>query len=145
VTDRDTENARKLVTGSRVFAANSREGFVAQYPTLGQVSVDDWERLLAIAGTGTALLMIPSRFESVEQKELTATVVTTLHEWNDDSVQYLADFLNFVTSRVENSAHIPDIIGTWTLQSVELQESETSAPHVLGLLLVNTFGPWWDQ
>ena len=49
MTDREKDSARKLLTGSRIFAANSRDGFAAQYPTLSQVSVDEWDALLAVA------------------------------------------------------------------------------------------------
>src|SRR5438552_9898177 len=108
MTERETDNARKLLTGSRVFAANSREGFAGQYPTLSQLSIDDWESLMAIAGTGTALLMIPARYEPPEQKELTATVVATLHEWDQNSVQNLADFINFVTTQAKDADGVPD-------------------------------------
>ncbi len=145
MTDRDTENARKLLTGTRVFAANSRDGFVAQYPALNQVSTDDWDSLLAIAGTGTALLMIPSRFEAFEQKELTSTVIATIYEWDQTAVQTLAEFINFVTSEAKDSAGVPDVIGAWVLRNVKLDHSEQSATHVIGVMLINTFGPWWDQ
>ena len=143
--DRETENARKLLTGARVFATNSREGFAGQYPTLAELSIDDWESLLAIAGSGTALLMIPARYDALEQKELTATVVTSLHEWDTNAVQTLADFINFVTIEAKDAENIPDVIGGWVLRNLKLESAEHSAPHVLGLMLMNTFGPWWDQ
>ena len=143
--DRDAENARKLLTGSKVFASTSRDGFAAQYPTLSQVPADDWDSRLAIAGTGTALLMIPSRFEHADQKELTATVVATLAEWDENAVKNLADFINFVTSEAKDSDRVPDTIGIWILQNTKLMESERSAPRVIGMMLMNTFGPWWDQ
>lgn len=145
MTDREKDNARKLLTGSRIFAANSREGFTGQYPTLSQVSVDGWDSLLAVAGTGTALLMIPGRYEFEEQKELTAEVIRSLQEWDVDAVQGLADFINFVTSRAAESNDVPDIIGSWIVRNLQLSEAELSAPHVLGVILINTFGPWWDQ
>jgi hypothetical protein len=145
MTERETENAQKLLTGSRVFAANSREGFASQYPTLGQLSPDDWDSLLGIAGTGTALLMIPARYTAPEQKELTATVVTTLHAWDENAVQHLADFINFVTTEAKDPDRVPDVIGAWVVRNLKLTESEYSAPHVLGVMLINTFGPWWDQ
>jgi hypothetical protein len=145
VTDREIENAEKLLAGSIVFAANSREGFIGQYPTLNQLTSDDWDSLMAVAGTGTALLMIPGRYEAQEQKELTAAVVTTLHEWNDGAVEKLAEFINFVTSQAKDPDNIPDLIGSWVLRNLQLETSEHSAPHVLGVMLINTFGPWWDQ
>jgi hypothetical protein len=145
VTDRETENAKKLLTGSKVFASTARDGFCAQYPTLNHLPSDDWDSLLAIAGTGTALLMIPSRFELAQQKKLTALVVATLAEWDENAVQNLADFINFVTSEAKDSNRVPDAIGTWILRNVKLTESEHSAPRVIGMMLMNTFGPWWDQ
>jgi hypothetical protein len=145
VTDRETENAKKLLTGSKVFAATSRDGFATQYPTLTQVPADEWESLMAIAGTGTALLMIPSRYELAEQKELTAVVVAALAEWDQGAVQNLADFINFVTSEAKDSNRVPDAIGSWTLRNIKLMESDRSAPRVIGMMLMNTFGPWWDQ
>jgi hypothetical protein len=145
VTGRETENARKLVTGSQVFAQTARDGFAAQYPSLKNVPSEDWNSLLAIAGAGTALLMIPSRYSLPEQKELTATVVTTLNELDENAVQKLADFINYVTSEAGDAERIPDAIGTWILRDVKLLASEHSAPRVIGMLLMNTFGPWWDQ
>ncbi len=145
MTDRETENAKKLLTGSRVYATNSRDGFAAQYPTLNQLSVDDWDSLVGVAGTGTALLMLPGRYSQPEQKELTATVVATLHEWDENSVQSLAHFINFVTTEAKDSVRVPDVIGSWGLRNLKLEASEHSAPHVLGLMLMNTFGPWWDH
>ena len=145
MTERETENAQKLLTGSRVFAANSREGFASQYPTLNQLSPDNWDSLLGIAGPGTALLMIPARYTAPEQKELTATVITALHAWDENAVQNLADFINYVTTEAREPDRVPDVIGSWVVRSLKLTESEHSAPHVLGLMLINTFGPWWDQ
>jgi len=148
VTPRETENAKKLLTGSKVFASTSRDGFAAQYATLNNVPVDQWDSLLAIAGTGTALLMIPSRYEPADQKELTSIVVATLAEWDETAVQQLAAFINFVTSEAKDSDGVPDAIGTWILRNVELvelSETEQSAPRVIGMMLMNTFGPWWDQ
>jgi hypothetical protein len=144
VTPREIENAKKLLTGSRVFASTSRDGFAAQYPTLNQVAVDEWDSLLAIAGTGTALLMIPSRYEPDDQKELTATVVATLAEWDERAVQELAAFINYVTSQASDSTQVTDVIGTWILRNIHLTEIEQSAARVIGMMLMNTFGPWWD-
>jgi hypothetical protein len=144
VTSREIENAKKLLTGSKVFASTSRDGFAAQYPTLNQVGVDEWDALLAIAGTGTALLMIPSRYEPADQKELTAMVVATLAEWDGKAVEELAGFINYVTSEATDSNHVPDAIGTWILRKIPLTEIEQSAPRVIGMMLMNTFGPWWD-
>ena len=112
MTQRETENAKKLLTGSKVFASTSRDGFAAQYSTLSQVAVDQWDSLLAVAATGTALLMIPSRYEPADQKELTALVVSTLAEWDETAVQQLAAFINFVTSEAKDSNDVPDAIGT---------------------------------
>lgn len=145
MTPQEFENAKKLVIGSQVFATNSRDGFAAQYPTVSQLSSDDWNSLLGIAGTGTALLMIPSRYTQPEQKELTATVVATLLEWDENAVQNLADFLNFVTAEAKDPTQIPDVIGAWILRTITLREADNSATRVLGLMLMNTFGPWWDQ
>jgi hypothetical protein len=145
VTERERENAKKLVTGSRVFAANSREGFAEQYPSLKALSADEWDGLLGVAGTGTALLMIPGRYAPAEQKELTGAVMETLHAWNQSSVLDLAAFVNFVTSKAKDPNGVPDVIGSWILRDLNLTESEQSAPHVLGVMLMNTFGPWWDQ
>jgi hypothetical protein len=144
VTSREIENAKKLLTGSKVFASTSRDGFAAQYPTLNQVAADEWDSLLAIAGTGTALLMIPSRYEPADQKELTAVVVATLAEWEEKAVEELAGFINYVTSEAGDSNHVPDAIGTWILRKIPLTEIEQSAPRVIGMMLMNTFGPWWD-
>lgn len=145
MTEQEMENAKKLLIGSRVFAANSREGFTGQYPTLNRISADEWDSLLAIAGTGTALLMIPGRYAAPDQKELTASVVATIHEWDQSSVQTLADFINYVTTQAKDSEGVPDLIGAWVLRNLRLEASEHSAPHVLGVMLMNTFGPWWDQ
>ena len=145
MTDRETENAKKLVTGSKVFAATSRDGFIGQYPTLGQVPSDDWDSLLAIAGTGTALLMFPSRYELPDQKQLTATVVASLAEWDENAVQTLADFISFVTTEAKDPNRVPDAIGGWILRDLKLTAEEHSAPRVIGMMLMNTFGPWWDQ
>src|SRR5262245_37037782 len=145
VTQRETENAKKLLMGSKVFASTSRDGFAAQYATLNNLAVDQWNSRLTIAGTGTALLMIPSRYEPADQKELTSLVVATLAEWDETAVQQLAGFINFVTSEAKDSNGVPDAIGTWMLRNIELSESEQSAPRVIGLMLMNTFGPWWDQ
>src|SRR5215472_10723400 len=145
VTEREAENAKKLLAGSRVFAANSRDGFVAHYPALNQLSSDRWDSRMAVAGTGTALLMIPGRFEVVEQKQLTATVLETVRDWDTAAVQTLAEFINHVTTETKDSKQIPDIIGAWVLREVPLSASEHSARQVLGLMLMNTFGPWWDQ
>jgi len=144
VTPREIENAKKLLTGSKVFASTSRDGFAAQYPTLNRVAADEWDSLLAIAGTGTALLMIPSRYEPADQKELTATVVASLAEWDEKAVAELAAFINYVTSEASDSDHVPDAIGTWILRNIPLTEIEQSAPRVIGMMLMNTFGPWWD-
>jgi hypothetical protein len=144
VTSHEIENAKKLLTGSKVFASTSRDGFATQYPTLNQVAVDEWESLLAIAGTGTALLMIPSRYEPADQKELTAMVVATIAEWDERAVQELAAFINYVTSEASDSNHVPDAIGRWILRNIPLTEIEQSAPRVIGMMLMNTFGPWWD-
>ena len=145
MTPRETENAKKLLTGSKVFASTSRDGFAAQYPTLNRVAAEEWDSLLAIAGTGTALLMIPSRYEPADQKELTAVVVATLAEWDERAVQELAAFINFVTSQAKDSDRVADAIGTWILRDIKLMETERSAPRVIGMMLLNTFGPWWDQ
>jgi hypothetical protein len=145
VTERETENAKKLLTGAKVFASTSRDGFIGQYPTLGQLPSDDWESLLAIAGTGTALLMFSSRYELADQKELTALVVGTLAEWDEGSVQNLADFIHFVTTEAKQADGVPDAIGSWILRGVKLTQSEHSAPRVIGMMLMNTFGPWWEQ
>jgi hypothetical protein len=145
VTERETENARKLVTGSKVFASTSRDGFAVQYPTLNQVSPDEWDSLLAIAGTGTALLMIPSRYEPADQKELTAMVIASLAEWDETAVNRLANFINYVTLEATDSDGVPDAIGRWILRDIKLLDSEQSAPRVMGMMLMNTFGPWWDQ
>jgi hypothetical protein len=145
VTQRETENAKKLLAGSKVFASTSRDGFAAQYSTLNRIAVDRWDSLLAIAGTGTALLMIPSRYEPADQKELTSIVVATLAEWDETAVQQLAAFINFVTSEAKDSDGVPDAIGNWILRDIELSETEQSAPRVIGMMLMNTFGPWWDQ
>jgi hypothetical protein len=145
MTPQETENARKLVAGSQVFAINSREGFASQYPTLNGLSADEWTGLLTIAGAGTALLMIPGRFSPEQQKELTATVVMTIQEWDEHGVQTLADFINFVTADARQPDDIPDAIGGWVLRNVQLVPAEHSAPHVIGLMLMNTFAPWWDQ
>jgi hypothetical protein len=145
MTERDADNARKLLTGAQVFAANSREGFITQYPTLRQFGAEEWNASLVIAGTGTALLMIPARYTHEQQKELTTTVITTLQEMDVAAVQTLADFINFVTSQTKDSEHVAEIIGSWVLRSIQMEPSEQSASHVLGLMLLNTFGPWWDQ
>jgi len=145
MTERDADNARKLLTGVQVFAASSRDGFITQYPTLHQFGAEEWNASLVIAGIGTALLMIPARYTHEQQKEITATVVTTLQEADETAVQTLADFINFVTSQTRDSEHVAEIIGSWVLRSIQMESSEHSAPHVLGLMLLNTFGPWWDQ
>ena len=145
MTEHDADNAQKLLTGAQVFAANSRDGFITQYPTLRQFGSEEWNASLAIAGTGTALLMIPARYTHEQQKELTATVVTTLQEMDETAVQRLADFINFVTSQTKDTEHVAEVIGSWVLRSVPIEPSEHSAPQVLGLMLLNTFGPWWDQ
>ena len=89
--------------------------------------------------------MIPSRFELADQKELTAMVVAALAQWDETAVKKLAAFINYVTSEAKDSNHVPDAIGTWILRDIDLLESEQSAPRVIGLMLMNTFGPWWDQ
>jgi hypothetical protein len=126
-----------------VFAAGSRDGFVSQYPALASISVDEWNSLIGVAATGTALLMIPARL-SAEQKELTAAVVQSVHQWEPGAVQLLANLINFVTAEAKDVGALPELIGAWTLRNVELPAPERSAPMVLGQLLVNTFGPWWD-
>lgn len=145
MTDRDAGNAEKLVTAARVFAASSRDGFAAQYPTLKQLSVDEWDSLLTVAGAGTALLMIPAAYSPAQQKELAAVVVTSLHEWDAGAVDRIADFINSVTGQAKDPEQIPELIGSWTLANLELEPSEASAAGVIGLLLVKTFGSWWDQ
>ena len=100
---------------------------------------------MSIAGTGTALLMIPGRYSAPDQKELTGIVVATLHEWDENSVQTLADFISYITSQAKDSERLPDLIGAWVLRNLTLEASEESAPHVLGFMLMNTFAPWWDQ
>ena len=57
----------------------------------------------------------------------------------------LAEFVNFVTAETTDSESVPDVIGAWILRNLKLQPDEHSAPHVIGLMLMNTFGPWWDQ
>ena len=145
MTERDADNARKLLTGAQVFAATSRDGFIMQYPTLRQIGAEEWNASLVIAGTGTALLMIPARYTHEQQKELTATVITTLQEADETAVQKLADFINFVTSQSEDPDRVAEVIGSWVLRGIPMEPSEHSAPQVLGLVLLNTFGPWWDQ
>jgi len=145
VTEREHDNAKKLLTGTRVFAAHSRDRFVEQYPTLAQVTVDGWDSLIAVAGTGTALLMIPERYDAEEQKEITETVIEALREWDEETVSTLAEFIDFVTSKTTESTRVTDVIGSWIVRNLTLSESEYSAPHVLGVMMVNTFGPWWDQ
>ncbi|HEY2382282.1 MAG TPA: hypothetical protein VGK48_13980 [Terriglobia bacterium] len=145
MTEREKDSARKLLTGSRIFAANSRDGFMAQYPALASVSVDEWDSLLAVAGSGTALLMMPKRYDAEEQKQLTAEVLLSLQEWDVDAVQRLAEFINFVTSRAAGATDMADLIGEWIVRNVQLSEGEQSAPHVLGVMMINTFGPWWEQ
>ena len=145
MTPQEADNAKKLLTGSKVFAINSRDGFAAQYPTLGQLSSEEWDSLLTIAGAGTALLMIPSRYTPEQQKELTATVVMTIQEWDENGVQSLADFINFVTTGARDSNEVPDVIGGWVVRNLSMLQEEHSAAHVIGLMLMNTFAPWWDQ
>lgn len=100
---------------------------------------------MAIAGTGTALLMFPSRYELPDQKQLTATVVASLAEWDENAVQTLADFISFVTTEAKDPNRVPDAIGGWILRDLKLTAEEHSAPRVIGMMLMNTFGPWWDQ
>jgi hypothetical protein len=145
MTERDADNASKLLAGSQVFAVNSRDGFITQYPTLHQLTSEDWNASLVIAGAGTALLMIPARYTPEQQKELTAAVVMNLQAADENAVQALADFINFVTTRTKDSDQVASIIGSWVLRNIQLDSSEHSAPHVIGLMLLNTFGPWWDQ
>jgi hypothetical protein len=145
VDDRAAENAKKLMAGAMVFAANSRDGFVSHYPTLDRVSPEEWTSLLVVAGTATALLMLPERFEAGEQKEITATVIANLHGWDSGAVQNLANLINFVTAEARDSTQVPDLVGAWVVRNVELADSEQSAPHVIGTMLVNTFAHWWDQ
>jgi hypothetical protein len=145
VTDRNAQNAEKLVTAARVFAASSRDGFASQYPTLNQLSVEEWEGRLTVAGVGTALLLIPAAYSAAEQKELTAAVMTSLHGWDAATVVRIADFIKSVTGKATEPEQIPQLIGSWILEDLELDPSEASAADVLGLMLVKTFGSWWDQ
>jgi hypothetical protein len=145
MTPQDSQSASKLLAGSQVFAVNSRDGFAAEYPTLGQLSSDEWNGRIAIAGTGTALLMIPARYSRDHQKELTAAVVTTIQEWDHEAVQSLAEFINFVTAGALNPDDVPDVIGGWVIRNLPMAPPEQSAAHVIGLMLMNTFAPWWDQ
>jgi hypothetical protein len=145
MTAQDVDNAKKLLAGAQVFATNSREGFTAQYPTLDNVDLDEWQSLLMIAATGTALLMIPVRYTSEDKKELTANVVATLRDWNEGAMQQLSDFIGVASSGAKSPEEVPDVIGSWVLRNIQLTEPEQSAPRVIGMILLNTFGPWWDQ
>ncbi len=143
--DRNAESAKKLLTGSQVFATNSRDGFAAQYETLGRIPITEWNFSLAIAGVGTALLVMSARYSSEEQKELTAAVIATLNESDESAVHNLQNFIHFVTTGTKDSAAVPELIGNWVLRHHHLAEAEHSAPHVIGMMLLNTFGTWWDQ
>lgn len=145
MTDRNTRNAEKLVTAAQVFAASSRDGFASQYPTLNQLSAEEWDARVTVAGVGTALLMIPAAYSTAEQKELTAAVMTSLHEWDTGAVVRIADFIESVTGQATESEQIPHLVGSWIVDDLELEKSEASAADVVGLMLVKTFGPWWDQ
>src|SRR5262249_60981679 len=113
-------------------------------PRWGVLARDKWVSPRDMRGTGPALLMLPAGSDPADQKELTATVVATLAEWDERAVQELAAFINYVTSEASDSDHVPDAIGTWILRNIPLTEIERSAPRVIGMMLMNTFGPWWD-
>ncbi len=128
--------------GAAVFAANSRDAFVAQYPDLDKIPVDQWEFLMTIAGTGTALLTLGGRFSVEQQRDLTATVLESLVSWNQGGVEALKGFPDHVTGSVKQQDEVPEAIGGWIM--VKGQQSDPLAAHVLGLMLINAFAGWWE-
>lgn len=137
------QSAQNLVAAAEVFATNSRSAFVGHYAAFGNIISDDWKLLVTIAGTGTALLTAADQFGQDDQRELTQTVVQSLHQWNKSSVAELQDFLGFVTATVTATDQLPDAIGTWVMRSIRNTEPNTAAAHVLGLALIKTFENWW--
>jgi hypothetical protein len=139
----DAHNADSLVAAAGVFAANSRSAFVDHYPDLSKIPVKDWEYLMTVAGTGTALLAMAQHFSEERQRELTESIVGSLQQWNESSFDELRDFLNSVTTAAKSNVEISDGIGTWVLQSVREVAPDPLAAHVIGLMLMKTFAGWW--
>ena len=141
---RGDTNANNLVSAAAVFAANSRTAFVDHYPDLKNIEVKDWEFLLTVAGTGTALLAMADAFPVERQRELTQNVVQQLQKWNESGFVELRDFLNAVTGSVKSQTDMPDAIGAWVLRSIREVGHDPRAEHVIGLLLMKTFAGWWE-
>ena len=139
----DTRKANSLVSAAAVFATNCRTTFVDHYPDLKNIPVRDWEFLLTIAGTGTALLVMAERFPVERQRELTENVINNLQKWNESSFDELRDFLNAVTASAKSKVEVPDAIGAWVLRSVREVSPDPLAAHVIGLMLMKTFVGWW--
>jgi hypothetical protein len=140
----DARNANNLVSAAGVFATNCRSAFVDHYPDLAKIQLKDWEYLLTVAGTGTALLAMAEHFSVERQRELTESIAGSLHEWNERSFDELRDFLNSVTGAAKTNIEIPDAIGGWILHSVREVAPDPLAAHVIGLMLMKTFAGWWD-
>ena len=139
-----TQNANNLVSAASVFAINSRSAFVDHYPDLKNIGGQDWEFLLTIAGTGTALLSMAQTFSAERQRELTETVVLSLQAWNQSSFVELRDFLNSVTAGSKTQTEVPNAIGIWVLRSVREVTPDPMAAKVIGLMLMKTFASWWE-
>jgi hypothetical protein len=140
----DTENANNLVSAAAVFATNSRSAFVDHYPGLKHMDVKDWEFLMTVAGTGTALLTMAESFPADRQRELTENVIRNLQAWNESGFAELRDFLDTVTGSTHSRVQMPDAIGSWVLRSVREVKSDPLAEHVIGLMLLKTFAKWWQ-
>jgi hypothetical protein len=141
--DDGVRNANSLVSAAGVFATNCRSAFVDHYPDLSKIQLKDWEYLMTVAGTGTALLAMAEHFSEERQRELTESIVGSLQQWNERSFDELRDFLNSVTSAAKSNVEIADGIGAWVLQSVREVAPDPLAAHVIGLMLMKTFAGWW--
>jgi hypothetical protein len=139
----DARNALNLVSAAGVFATNCRSAFVDHYPDLAKMQLKDWEYLMTVAGTGTALLAMAEHFSVERQRELTETIVGSLQQWNETSFDELRDFLNSVTSAAKSKVEVADAIGAWVLHSVSEVAPDPLAAHVIGLMLMKTFAGWW--
>lgn len=146
---------RSFIAQAELAAVGSYSAFVAQFPSLSEVSVDDWDFYLVVgASFGATLKTQDLNIDEVQRDKLRRSILSALIEWKSDGERAFLDcetlFHKTHQKLTNNNSQYPttDALGYWIvfnlLKRPPQEQNERDFMRTVGGWSIGVLGSFWE-
>jgi len=154
------KKAAELISTANLLPKTSLESLVKINPDFQRIAASGllprWHDLVCLAAVGSAFQAIPAKLPESDWKGIGNAIKYQMNHWQSGSFKLMTTFCDYFCKLSRETDLAPDlIVGGWVW--VNLARSPQASPElkqlavslrsaeVLGFLILDIFGHWWDE